>query len=369
MGTMKTNRLLAPLVTLAAFAAVSLASAQDVRLGGARTFGLGGAGVALPLDVWETHRLNPALLGFADKRLRYGIPYIGYHAKNLSVGDLSKASKDIDSNSNLDQYARDFGNDTKELGLSFGEGLSFAGFAFSVAGDADARSIPNASLKEWANSSADLSTLPDDARLDAYGLATYDVAGSYGRTVLDSREKVAVGATARFASAYYAHKFVDAEAIQNDGNGQNAPEIGNGNAVNKSGFGADFGVLASTERLKNFTVGANAHNLIEPNVRFARTDTEANAIGDLRPFQRHVDVGAAYVASDRYLAALDLVDLGNHAGVAGVRAGAEYTVTRFFSVRAGYDSRASVAVGLSLFGVNAAFDAKGTATLTTALRF
>ena len=127
--------------------------------------------------------------------------------------------------------------------------------------------------------------------------------------------------------------------------------------IQRSALGADFGALASFAKLPNAYFGVAVRNAVEPNMTFVRTGPDADfpLRRDLRPFKRQIGVGAAYVGK-RYLAALDVVDIGDHAGAQAVRVGAEYSINKLFAVRAGYDTLSKFTVGVSIGGLNAALN-------------
>lgn len=357
--------------------ALGAAQASDTRLGGARNFGLAGAGIALPLDVYENHVLNPALLGLAGRRFRLGVPYIGYHTDRISLGQVNDLIGDVNSGGVEDdqvvKLARKYGENTKEFGLSAGLGLSGGEFAFSGRAEALVRSVPNPQLRAFlATGNDNYEDVPIDARLDAYGLGYYETDTSYGHALaLRGGNRLSLGATLRTISAFYAHKIADADAIGGDGGVRNGSEVADGDdVIQRSSFGVDFGGVAAFQKLPGATFGFNVRNLVEPNITFVRTmpNTDFPLRQDLRPFRREIGVGAAYV-KPHYLFALDAVDLGNHAGAAGVRFGAEYSFSKYLAVRSGYDTRSSFVVGLCVGGINAAISANGTTSIVSTLRF
>ena len=365
-------------ILLAAVGVAVHAQGNDVRFGGGRTYGLAGAGIALPLDVYETSGLNPALLGFAGSRFRLGVPYIGYHTDRISLGQVQDLFKDVDkggvSNDEAVKLARKYGDDAKELGVNGGIGLSDGHFALRGRFEADVRSVPNRSLRNFlATGDDNYQDTPIDARLDAYGLGYYETAASYGHEVPlgDGGNRLSLGASVRGVSAFYAHKVADASAIASGDGVRNGTEIsGDDDMIERSGVGADAGLVGSLRAVPDAYFGLSVRNALEPNITFVRTlpDTDFPLERDLRPFKRTVGVGTAYVKR-RYLVAIDAVDLGNHAGGAGVRAGVEYSINKYFALRGGYDSRSKFVGGICVGGLNAAIAADGTSSIFAQLRF
>ena len=372
------SRILA-LAALVALGSAAHGTGNDVQFGGSRTFGMGGAGIALPLDVYQTHRLNPALLGFAGKKLRVGVPYLGYHTDNVSLGQINDLIGDIDKGGVADdqvvKLARKYGSDIKEFGLNAGTGVSYAGFALSFRAEADVRSVPNKPFRDFlATGDDDYNNAPLNSRLDAYGIGFYETTASYGHEIpLPKKDdRVSLGVSIRAVSAFYAHKIADVSAIANGSGVRNGTELSdeNDDVIQRSALGADFGALASFAKIPNAYFGVAVRNAVEPNVTFVRTGPDADfpLRRDLRPFKRQVGIGAAYVQK-RYLAALDVVDLGDHAGAQAVRFGAEYAFNKLFAVRAGYDTRSKFTVGVSIGGLNAALNANGTTSIVQQIRF
>ena len=366
-----------PLLLLALLTVASVASADDVRFGGARSFGLAGTGIALPLDVYETHTVNPALLGLASRRFHFGVPFVGYHTQRISLGQVNdligQTSGSNISDDEILKLARKYGGDTKELGVNGGVGFSAGGFALSGRVETLVSSIPNAPLRAFlASGDDDYKNTPIESRLDAYGLGYYEGDASYGRAFrLKKGDVVSLGANVRAVTAYYAHKVADGQAIAQNGDVRNGSEItSDDDFVRRSGVGVDLGGVGSLHTLPNAYFGFAVRNLVEPNVAFVRSrpDTDFPLTRDLRPFRRQVGLGASYV-KERYLVAADLVDVGNHAGVGGFRVGAEYALNRLFAVRAGYDTRKRFTAGVSVYGVNAAIASDGTTSIISALRF
>ena len=371
------SRLLS-VVVLATLGTFALGSGNDVRFGGARTFGLAGAGIALPLDVYETHGLNPALLGFASRKLHFGVPYVGYHTNNISLGQVNDligdASKGGLSDNEAVKLARKYGEDTKELGVNAGGGVSANNFAFGFRAEALVRSVPNQALSNFLKTGDnDYTNAPIDSRLDAYGLGYYQATVAYGYEVAvpKSKDHYSLGLAAREVTAIYAHKVADVTAIAGNGDVRNGTEIADGDdMVTRSGLALDFGGLASLHSLPGAYVGFDVRNAVEPNITFVRTapNSDFPLIRDFRPFKRQIGVGVAYV-KQKCLVALDAVDLGNHAGAGGFRLGAEYAVNKYFAVRGGYDSHSKFVAGVCIYGINAALSADGTTSVVSQIRF
>src|SRR5437016_392607 len=96
-------------VTLAAAAIGGAASADVIFGGNARSYAMGGAGLAIVDRSERNSWANPASLALYDRRFKFGFPRIGLHASGLS---LDKAYNHLLKNPSANDavsLARDFG--------------------------------------------------------------------------------------------------------------------------------------------------------------------------------------------------------------------------------------------------------------------
>ncbi len=362
-------------LALAIFGLSATASA-DVTFGGARAAGMGGAGLALPIDVGNNYRMNPAFLGCGSKRPVFSWPSIGYKLDGISysgvndvIGSIDKGG--LDANSIL-TLARRYANSDKAVAFNGNAGFRFGGLAIGATGEAGVNSVPNAALQTWAQNGGDVNNVPANGRLDAYGFGYQQFEVGYGNSVRSNSGKVTVGMNMREIKAYYAHKFADGTTIQsNNGNGvQNGSGI-TGDFVSKTGTGMDLGVLYNFPGNNDLYLGTVIQNFVEPNIAFNyEAPGGGNPIvpGGFDPFKRTFNVGMGYVKNNLLLAA-DWVDLGNHAGGQQFRAGAEVGLTKTIFIRAGYNTATNTTYGVSINGLNIQLGGRVPLSITSVIRF
>lgn len=369
---MRLTRNLLPLLLIGT---ASVASA-DLTFGGIRAAGMGGAGLALPVDIGNNYRMNPAFLAFGNKSPAFQWPSLGYKLDGVNfgdlrdlVGDLSKGGLDNDA---VIRIAQQFGDSDKLIGFNGNLGFKFGGFAIGGKGNIGVNSVPNADLQTWSQSGGSLATLPPTARLDTYGFGSQELEASYGNSVRTKAGKLTVGVNLRKVKSYYAHKFADANTIQtsNSGGVMNGSGLV-GDFATKEGTGADVGVLYNPPGADNLFFGMVIENFVEPNIAFNfEAPGGGNPISALGfdPFIRTNNFGVGYV-QDKVLLAADWIDVGNRAGRQETRYGAEFKISGSTFFRAGYNSRTAFTYGISLGGFNIQLGGKIPITLATAIRF
>ena len=362
-------------VSLTIFGLATISNA-DVTFGGARAAGMGGAGLALPIDVGNNYRMNPAFLGFGSKAPTLQWPSIGYKLDGIGIGNVRDVvgnlnSGALDANGIL-TLARNYANGPKAVALNGNVGFKLGGLAIGASGDAGINSIPNAALQTWVQNGGNVNNVPPNARLDAYGFGYQQTEVAYGNSVRSAAGKFTVGANLRQIKAYYAHKFADANTISSN----NPSGVQNGSGLTsdfatKESAGVDVGVLYNFPKVNNLYVGGLVQNAIEPNIKF---NYEAPGGGNpvvpngFDPFKRTYNLGLGYVQG-KLLAAADWVDLGNNAGGQQLRYGAELAVSKSIFLRAGYNSQTAFTYGLSVGGFNVQLGGKTPLTLTSVIRF
>lgn len=364
---------LVALLTLSSLAAVSSA---DLTFGGVRAAGMGGAGLALPIDVANNYRMNPAFLAFGSKNPTIQWPGLGYKLDGVSLGQVNDIVGTIDEGgldaNGILTLARKYATNSKAVAFNGNVGFRFGGLAVGGSGQAGINSIPNAALQTWAQNGGDTNNVPSNGRLDAYGYGYQQLEVGYGNTIRTRAGKFTVGANLRRIKGYYAHKYADGTTIQN--NDQNGVQNGSGitgDFVTKEGTGVDLGLLYNLPNINNLYIGSVIENFIEPNIAF---NYEAPGGGNpvvqdgFDPYKRTFNLGAGYV-QDKLLMAADLVDIGNNAGGQQLRYGAEYAISKTIFLRAGYNSQTAMTYGLSINGFNLQLGGKVPLSLTTVIRF
>lgn len=372
------NKLSSYAALASGLALLSTAHADDsFRFGGSRSAGMGGAGLALPIDIIQNHRLNPAMLGFGRRKIGLQYPEFGIQTKGIGIsdfrdafGDLNNGGVDSDKVVNL---ARKYGDRRVDAAADGSIGFVAGGFAISGGGAGAVASIPNASLSTFvASGNTDYSQLPADARLDAYGYAYYEVDASYGAPVRTGAGTLAIGGRLRDIKAYYGHKVADQGSIQSGAGVQNGAEFGGSNddTMDKNSLGFDLGVLYQPKVLSNLYVGATVENLVVPKVGFTRTLPNSDVLTeDFNPFKTTTSVGVGAIVGKTLLLAADIHDVFNRAGDEEVRLGGELNVGRLVSVRAGYNSRTAFTVGLSVGGFNFSLAGNQAVTFSSNIKF
>ncbi len=355
---------------------LSAASNADLTFGGARAAGMGGAGLALPIDIGNNYRLNPAFLGYGSKAPTLQWPSIGYKLDGFSITNVRDVVGNINSGaldaSGILTLARNYATEAKAVSFNGNLGVKFGGFAFGASGEAGVNSKPNAALQNWAQNGGDVNNVDVGSRLDAYGYGYQQMEFGYGNSIRSKMGKVTVGANVRRVKAYYAHKFADAATIQS--NNQGGVQNGSGLAsdfATKEGTGVDLGVLYNFPKVNNLYVGALVQNALEPNIKF---NYEAPGGGSpivpngFDPYKRNYNFGVGYV-QDKFLFAADWVDVGNHASNQQLRYGAEYAISKNTFFRAGYNSQTAFTYGVSIGGFNIQIGGKSPLSLTSVIRF
>lgn len=352
--------------------------AADVTFGGSRAAGMGGAGLALPVDVFQNNRLNPALHGFGPKGFRLQYPRFGIRNDGISTGDVFDLLGDLTSGSVDDdlaiKLANQYGARRREFGAEAGLGFFGGGFALTGFTEAEVASIPNASLRQFIRNGGDLENAPLDAQLDAYGFGYTQIGVGYANAVQVPRATLALGLTIKTVRGYYAHKKVQGPTDPNNpsvsvGNGSGIDQ--NDDYVDETGVGVDLGAIYSIDRIKGLTFGAVVENAIQPNVRFGseRPNNGTFRSDYVDPFRTALNLGVGYQYRQNVLFAADLVDLGNRAGRAEGRIGVELGVSRQFAGRAGYNTRNGFTYGVALGGFNIQLGGNAPLTVGTSVRF
>lgn len=370
------DRAVLPLALLA----LTAVATADVTFGGTRASGMGGAGLALPVDVFQNSRLNPALHGYGTRSFRFQFPQFGYRTDGISVSDVTDLGRRLSSGSGNEalaiRLARQYGERRRDFGVAANAAVFGGGFTAFGEGEASVASRPNAVLRQFIASGANPDNTPLDAQLDAYGFGYYSFGVGYANAVNLPRARFSTGIRVKQVRGYYAHKIANGPSIANNttggvGNGTDIP--GNENTVDARGVGVDLGGIYSDQRLKGFTFGAVIENAVQPNIRFASQAPadEGGAIrrGFVNPFRTAFNTGVGYMYRENILGALDLVDLGNRAGRSELRAGIEVGLSRAFAARAGYNSRTGFTYGIAAGGFNLQLGGTSPVTIGTTVRF
>ena len=361
-------------------AAIPSLSPADDQVGGSRAAGMAGAGLALPLDIGNNHRLNPAMLGYAQARLSFQYPEFGYHLDGITLSDLQNkfgnlGQGGVDSNK-LISIAQTLGDGQKTIGVDASLGIEFGGFSLDGDGSANITTVPTQALVADTKAGS-LTNLND--QLDAYGLTDYEVGASYGHLIPTTTGHLSIGATLKSVTAYYAHQYVNGSTITT-GSGSTiaAPEMGGADYLKQSGVGADLGLLYDSGKNSNVYYGMTITNFIEPNISFthfvpvtdpnsgATTETQSNNID---PFRRTFNLGVGGVVNGKILLAADYYDIFNQNDNGQLRLGAEYAFGHGFALRGGYNTTTGFTVGFSVLGINFAYASNSELSAALGVKF
>jgi len=354
----------------AALACGALAFA-DLSFGGSRAAGMGGAGLALGSDISRSGARNPAWHAFRPKNqffwpdLRFDLNGVSYGSFDDFFSGSSNGSLDTAS---LGRLARTFGDRRVEAGLNFSLGGQFGAFGIDFATEGFVTTVPNQSLRNWVNAGSNLAAVPVDARLDGYGIGLAELGFVGGHLIPSEKDEIAVGGRLKLVRSYFTHYLADAAAIVSGGSTA-APEMGGDKFKEKNGIGLDAGLQWNSKSTPGLMGAMVVNNLLEPNVKF---DTFAPGIGgagqQVKPFTRSLDLGLGFDKGP-WVAAVDVVDLGNNAGRQELRYGAEVHAGRWVAVRAGYGSRTGWTIGAGLAGFNIAYSGRYPLEASYAFRF
>jgi F plasmid transfer operon, TraF, protein len=344
----------------------SLVLADDTfHFGGTRSTGMGGAGLALPVDVLQNQRLNVAFLA-KNKKIGVQFPEVGVRTEGANFGDLhnilGSAGGAALSSRTLTNLYNDFGTHRVQADGQLNLGFVAENFSLNLEGAANVTSIPNAVLASGSPGAG--------AQLDAYGHGFYEVAVGAGTPLHLNSGELSVGTRLKTVSAYYAHKV----AAMNGStlSIQNGQEFGNSknDTASRTGIGVDLGVLYEPNAVKNLYFGATVDNFVVPKVGFEQSLPFSSADSSFsNPFLTTTSVGAGYMAAKDILVATDLYDIFNHSGNRQLRMGAEVGLGSSITGRVGYNSLSGFTIGGSAFGYNLSLSGGLPLLLTRTIKF
>lgn len=363
------------------------AAAQDYTYGGdARSFAMGGAGIALMQA--RSGRSNPATLAFENKEADPTFPALGVRAtgpvsRDSASGYLTGGFKAKDALS----LSRTYGSRDSEFGLNAMAGFRFGHVELGAYAVGTGRVLPNSSLQTWVrNTPREYGLMPQDSRADVYAAGYYNLPSiAYGRSFsLGGRKdgqtkrsllapnntpELGVGLRLKAMRAVYSHYVADYASLQGVADAQLAPEMNGNDTLTKNGFGADLGFLIRPHSGSGVSGALVVANAVKPNFVFNSTDRNGNSSRvDLLRTTFTAGVGYEALRGGTTLAA-DLVDFTGAAGPAQLRFGAEQRVWRSLALRAGYSGSAGLTYGLNFFGVDAAFGTKMPLEVVRTFRF
>lgn len=356
---------------LSAFVLIAaVASAQDGQLGGNRGAGFGGAGLALPTGITQNFLMNPAFLGRARSGFSLAWPGVGVRLGGIDADEIRDLIDDgSDGNFNDDaliSFGRRLARRPVDIGVDSNFGVRVGKIAVFALGRATISTRPNAALKQY--DPGGLTEPPFGAQLDAYGVGYSGIGLALGENVKTKAGTLSVGVTAKAVKAYFAHKVVRWNGTAT------APPVLNGSGLtddtaDESGFGADLGLLFTSDAQRNTHYGVTVENLIRPKTNFDRQLPDSAQFDRINPFKTQVNAGVGGLVGSRWSYGIDVLDIGNRAGRQQLAAGAEYELTKGILLRGGYNSRSRFTAGISLWGFNVAIADNLPLTVGTQVRF
>ena len=364
-------------IALTLFVTGGMAAQADITIGGRPSAGMGGAGLALPMNSGQQGIINPSLLGFAPSSLVFNWPSIGYRLEGVSISDLKNTLGNIDKGG-LDQnkiaaFATSFGDSTKSFGLTADASITYGGFALTGSAEANVTTIPNQALQTWVNGGSVIASLTGGEQLDAYGIGYAQVGVGYGRLVKSKLGQLAVGATLKEVKGYYSHKIESSAAIKSQGvpvNGTEFPDTAV-DTLQKDGVGLDAGVTFSPKQLKMLYAGLVVENLIQPKVNFDYENPNNGPVapGAINLFGTTYDVGLGAVLTKKIVAAADVIDVTNRASRQELRLGVSANLFSIVTFSGGYSSRTRGSLGVSAFGIDLVYSQTSPITVGSAFKF
>jgi hypothetical protein len=347
----------------------------QVKIGGARLTGLAGAGLALPYDSGQVVH-NPGIFARKRDKAKFHGPYLDYYTKGLSFGAFQDIYGSVQGGAletnNFGTLARRFAENRKEIGVSGSVGATVGGIYVGYRAEGSASTLPNQTLKDWADQSGDVSTLATTysaAGLDGYGYAYDTVEFGYGVPMQQPSGTWNVGAKLKNVRAYYTHEIANAATIQSGGDGTPGPEMNGKDVLKKSGVGMDLGFQYTPQTAHNFHFGGVIENALSPNVAFEQAAPQTGTLKHFNPFKTAVSLGVAFVPDSKFTAAADYVDIGDNANRTGLRMGAEYRVRKNLAFSAGLNTRDTWIVGADVWGVYLTFSGRNKLWLGQSLHF
>ncbi len=354
----------------------------DLQIGVSRFDGMGGAGLALPFGGSQTLAYNAARYAYNRGFNVSGLD-LGYQISGIGLSDLSNLLKTNSGSgfgtSNLVNIAQNFGHGNIDAGLEGGLSFGIGPISVGASGGAVIATRPNAALQAWAKgNTSDITTIDPNSFLDAYGYGytslDFGAGGTFGPA--HAQGATTIGGRLRFMRGYYAHYQGGAAQIIASAQGGTvnlqAPELGTSNFLDKNSVGGDFGTQVQLDRCGSQFVGLEVDNLIEPKVSFQGTPPGGSAVVNqtFSAFRRQINLGYGAATKNRqHVFALDVHDLGNHAGFQELRFGGSAQLTQWLAVSAGMGTVNGPSLGLEVFGIGVSISRQRPLEIAKVFRF
>jgi hypothetical protein len=379
----------AAFLAVAALAAVGnagRANAQDYTLGAnARTFAMGGAGIALTHLNGTSGRANPASLAYERNNVLPTFPSIamrsdGPTSSNAGSSYLLNGTREGDSIS----LAGQFGSAASDAAINGYAALRFGKFEVSSNAVGIVHVRPNAEWENWvANGHNLINNLAVTAKTDVYAGGYYTMPGvAFANTLpnglVGKKDTLAIGLRFKEVVGLYSHRIVQS-GLDSSGNrsqiyGTPAPEMGGASQLKANGFGADFGLLIRPRNTTGLSFGLVAGNFVKPKISFQSTDAVTGNTSRFDLIQSTISGGLAYESPFGLALVGDLVNIGSGRDLEGnatqdLRLGAEQKLFHTVSLRGGYSQLNGTTYGLGFFGLDIAFGSKVPLEVVRTLNF
>ena len=338
--------------------APAAAFADDLSLGGsARTFAMGGAGLALEHSGGP--RLNPASLAYDKRPYALSLPSVGVRTGGLSA---SKVQNDLKSGntSSAGDLLRQFGTHDSRIGANGDLALRVSKFEIAAFGAVRGYLQPNDALRDFARTGGTNFGALDPTktyRADVIAGGYYALPSVSAGTTLPvapgSANNYAVGVRVKDLQGVYAHYFADNSVLQNGGNATPATEMnGKTTPLRKSGIAADVGFFMRSRTGQGLSAAILVSNIINPGLTFNGTDKNG-ALKSYKLIATTLSAGIGATQGATTFAA-DVADISGAAGKADIRVGAEQRVMSSLAVRAGYSAQTGFTYGAGILGFSVA---------------
>jgi hypothetical protein len=352
----------------------------------ARAFAMGGAGLALTRNQQTAERrFNPASLAFTPKGFDFYVPSVSFRADGgVSTGKAYDYLFNLANPSDAGDLVRRFATEDSVFGASANIGFRIGALEVLADGVGKGRLLPNASLRNWAQSGSNPANVPADAQADllAAGYVSlpsiaYAVKLPMGgkRDVPGSGYDASVGLRVRFVQTYYARYFANQAVVQNGLQGIKAPEMQGKDYLRDTGVSADIGFLFRPRAGKGLNAALVVNNVVKPSSSFTADNSGLaqyqGRVGNNTEFnllQTTASAGVGYEIGGLSLAA-DIADFSGATRPLDFRLGGEQKLGKIVALRGGYSSATGVSFGLGAFGFDIAFAERLPLEVNKSIRF
>jgi hypothetical protein len=348
----------------------------DATLGGdARSFAMGGAGIAI-MQPQIGIRPNPATLAFETNPTQFYVPSFALRSSNgISLGSAYQFLFGGHKFDDLIGMTLDSFTGDGDFGANSGVSLRVGSFELSGFAVGRGRIQPNPAFVSWATENRNQ---PPPANVRSDGLATgyYTLPALSGSFIIPQRSKdksksrfnIAVGGRLKYMQAAYLHYIVGQQALTGKGEVQLASEMNGQTTLTRKGIGLDLGILLQPKQEdRNLSAALVIANLIHPNFKFVGTDRNDQP-KEYNILKTTASAGAGYRIGKTILVG-DITDITQSAGKTQLRMGVEHEIFPFITLRGGMNSGTGLSWGFGVFGFDAAFGKRQALEIVRTINF